>query len=383
MISANKPLIAEPVLDQARQKLAREYSGIRRRLSLSESGLSLVLLLILIFTGVSRWFTTLFHLPSVATAVIFFLVLVIGYEVLTSPLSYYNGFVLPHRYGISTQKLRGWLADLGKGGALSLVFGAAAVAVIYWLLLDFPTLWWLLAWGAMLVVSILMSIIAPVFLVPLFYKVKPLEDLDLKSRLEQLAQKAGARIHGIFILDFSAKVTSANAALMGIGRTRRIVISDTLIQQYPTQEIEVVTAHEIGHHMDRDLIRLFLFQSAVFLAILKVADWILNATVAPLGFNGLADPAALPWLILLFGALSLLLSPLTNSFTRSVERQADEYALTLTQNPESFIDSMTRLTNQNLAVAHPARWEEVLFYDHPSYNNRVAHARAFEKKWLK
>ena len=201
--------------------------------------------------------------------------------------------------------------------------------------------------------------------------------------MEQLAEKAGARINGIFVLDFSVKGTSANAALMGLGRTRRIVISDTLIQQYSTPEIEVVTAHEIGHHMDRDLIRLFLFQWAVFLAILKIADWILNASIAPLGFNGLADPAALPWLILLFGALSLLLSPLTNSFTRSVESQADEYALTLTQNPKSFIDSMTRLTNQNLAVAYPARWEELLFYDHPSYNHRVAHARAFEKKWLK
>ena len=133
----NTPLIAEPVLDQARQKLAREYSRLRRRLSLGESGLSLVLLLILVFTGVSRWFTGLFHLPVVALAVIFFLILVIAYELLTSPLSYYSGFVLPHRYGIATQKLRGWLADLGKGGALSLVFGAAAVACLL-VVVEFP-----------------------------------------------------------------------------------------------------------------------------------------------------------------------------------------------------------------------------------------------------
>lgn len=372
-----------PVLDDARQKKAREYSSIRRRLNLGETGLSLVLLLILTFTGVSRWFTGLFHLPVIVTAIIFFLVLIIGYQLVLSPLSYYHGFTLPHRYGISTQSLRSWLADAAKGGALSLVLGTAAIAIFYWFLIAFPGIWWLLAWGVMLVVSILMSVISPIFLVPLFYKVKPLDDADLKSRLEQLAGKAGAKINGIFILDFSAKVTSANAALMGMGRTRRIVIADTLIQQYSTPEIEVVTAHEIGHHMNRDIIRLFLFQSAVFLLVLIVVNSLLGPAVKYLGLSGVADPAGLPLLILLFGVLTWLVSPLTNYFTRLVESQADEYALQLTHNPQGFINSMTRLANQNLAVAYPARWEEVLFYDHPSYNNRVNHARSFERRWLK
>jgi STE24 endopeptidase len=378
----NKTAMERPVLDEERQKKAREYSSIRRRLSLGETGLSLVILLILTFTGVPRWFTGLFHLPSIVTAIIFFLVLMIGYELVISPLSYYNGFILSHRYGISTQSRRSWLADLGKGGALSLALGTAAIAIFYWFLTAFPSIWWLLAWGVMLVVSILMSIIAPVFLVPLFYKVSPLEDTDLKSRLEQLAAKAGAKINGIFILDFSAKVTSANAALMGMGRTRRIVISDTLVQQYSIPEIEVVTAHEIGHHMNQDIIRLFLFQSAVFLLVLISVNAILGPAVIFLGFNGPADPADLPLLILIFGALTMLVSPLSNYFSRLVESQADEYALQLTHNPQGFIDSMTRLANQNLAVARPAGWEEVLFYDHPSYNKRVTHARSFERRWL-
>ena len=372
-------IIAKPSLDNARQQKAREYSRIRRRLSFSEMGLSLALLLILIFTGISHWFTGLFNWPPVAVAGIFFLVMVVAYEILTSPLSYYSGFILPHRYGISTQKLRGWLVDLVKGGAIGLVFGAAAVVIVYWFLLNFPGFWWLLTWGLMIIVSVVLSIVAPVILVPLFYKVRPLANVELKSKLEQMAQKAGAKVHGIFTLDYSSKGTTANAALMGMGQTRRIVISDTLIQQYSSPEIEVVTAHEIGHHMHRDIYRLFVVQSAVYLIGLKIIDGVLKYTVVPLGYSGLADPAVLPLLVLLLGVFSTLISPLMNTYTRHVESQADGYALSLTDNPEAFIDAMTRLANQNLAVAYPAEWEELWFYDHPSYNRRVEQARFYEK----
>ncbi len=374
-----KTIIEKPTLDQERQKKAREYSRIRRRLSFSEMGLSLALLLLLIFTGVSHWFTGLFNWPVVAVAVIFFLVLIVAYEILTSPLSYYSGFTLPHRYGISTQKLRSWLGDLAKGGSIGLVFGAAAVAIGYWFLLNFPGFWWLLAWGLMIVVTIIMSIVAPVILVPLFYKVRPLADLELKSRLERLAKKAGADVHGIFTLDFSSKGTTANAALMGMGRTRRIVISDTLIQQYSTSEIETVTAHEIGHHLHRDIYRLFVVQSAVYLIGLKIIDAILKAVVIPLGFNGIADPATLPLILLLFGVFSMLISPLVNAYSRHVESQADGYSLNLTDDPEAFIDAMTRLANQNLSIAYPSQWEELLFYDHPGYNRRVEQAHSYEE----
>jgi STE24 endopeptidase len=370
----------EPELDQERQKKAREYSRIRRRLSLGETGLSLILLLILIFTGVSKWFTGLFNWSPIATAVIYFLILVIGYEILTSPLSYYRGFVLPHRYGISIQKLKGWLTDQAKGGIISLLFGTAGIAIVYWFLLSFPDYWWILTWGLIVVVSVLLSILAPVFLVPLFYKVKPLADTELKSRLENLAQKAGARVNGIFVLDFSSKGTLANAGLMGLGKTRRIVVSDTLIKQYTNAEIEVVTAHEIGHHINRDIFRLFLVSIALYLVVLKAIDWILSISFQPLGFSGIADPAILPWLALLFGAFSSIISPLTNSYTRHVESQADGYALGLTHDSRAFINAMTRLANQNLAVAYPGKWEEILFYDHPSYHRRVDQARVYEKQ---
>lgn len=367
-----------PVLDQERQKKAREYSRIQHRLGFAEMGLSLALLLILVLTPVSRWFITLFDLPVLPTAVVFFLVLILAYELITSYLTYYSGFILPRRYGLSTQNLKSWMGDLAKGGGIGLVFGAAAVAIVYWFLLDFQDLWWLLAWAVMIMATVIMSIVGPVALVPLFYKVRPLGDSELRSRLEQLAGKAGASVNGIYTLDFSSKGTTANAALMGIGRTRRIVVSDTLIQEYTLPEIEVVTAHEIGHHLHRDIYRAFVIQSAVYLIGLKIIDVILKSVVPPLGYH-IADPAALPLLLLLFGALSAVFSPLTNAYSRHVESQADNYALALTDDPVAFVDSMTRLANQNLSMADPPRWEELLFYTHPSYNRRVEQARRFKK----
>ena len=280
MLSPQYNPIDTPVLNQDRQLKAREYSKKHRILSLLEMGISLVLLLILIFSGFSKLFISLFPLAPLLKATLYCVVLVLAFGILTSPLNYYAGFVLPHRYGLSIQNLKSWLTDLVKSGILSLVLGSAAVAVIFWLLAAFPGVWWLIAWGLMIGVSLIMTIIAPVFLVPLFFKVKPLDQGELRSRLEQLAAKSGARIQGVFTLDFSTKSTVANAGLMGLGKTRRIVISDTLIKEYSLPEIEVITAHEIGHNQHRDIFRLFVIQSVVFLIVIKIAKRLIREGVS-------------------------------------------------------------------------------------------------------
>ena len=200
----------------------------------------------------------------------------------------------------------------------------------------------------------------------------------MRFRLEQFVAKSGATIQGVFTLDFSTKSTVANAGLMGLGKTRRIVISDTLIKDYSLPEIEVITAHEIGHNQHRDIFRLFVIQSVVFLIVIKIVDVVLKAIAVPLGFNGISDPAILPLFMLIIGVIGSLISPLMNSYTRHVENQADEFALALTNNTQAFIESMTRLTNQNLSVAFPSRWEEFLFHDHPSFGKRVEHAKIFQ-----
>jgi len=256
-------LLVEPEMAPERQQQARKYAGVSRYLTFFELVLTGTLLLILIFSGFSTRFIELFHLPIIPAAVIYFIILVAAYGVISAPIIYYRGFVLPRRYGLSNQSLPGWLGDFIKAGALMLVLGAAIIIAGYWFITILPELWWLLVWGFVVLVSLILSILAPVVIVPIFFKMKPLADTELKERLKQLAKRAGVEIGGIYNIEFSSKSTTANAAMMGMGRTKRIVLSDTLLGRYTVPEIEVVMAHEMGHNRHRDMLRL-LFSSRLY-----------------------------------------------------------------------------------------------------------------------
>ncbi len=361
-------------LDPERQKKAKEYARSRRLAGTVGWLVDAVLLFLIIFGGISSKIRNAISLPTIPAAIVLFLVLVLAYSVISFPFQYYQGFVLPHHYGLSTQNLRSWIGDGLKGLMLNLVLGSGFIALLYWFLYDFPEIWWLLSWGVMLVFSLLLANLAPVAIIPLFLKMRPLGDSELKSKLEELARRAGIKVRGIFIIEFSRKSTTANAAVMGLGNTRRIVLSDTLLEQYPPAEIEVIMAHEFGHQANGDTYRLFTIQSAVMLLILFFGNLLFKYVVASLNFSALSDIAALPWLALIFAALSFIIAPLINAYSRHIETAADDYALSLTDDPDAFANAMTRLTEQNLSVADPGRWIELLTYSHPSYYRRLRHA---------
>jgi len=372
----------EPAPDQLRQVKARKYAKSRRYLASGNLSLAAILLLLLVFGGLSLRLTGLFDLPTVPLAVVYFAILVIAYEVLSAPLSYYQGFVLPHRYGLSVQRFNGWLGDEAKTGVISLTLGAGIVAAVYWFITSFPQMWWLLSWALIILLSLILANLAPRIIGALFFKMTPLSDTDLKLRLEQLAQRAGTNVSGVYTIELSSKGTMANAALMGLGNTKRIVLSDTLLQRYSPLEIEIITAHELGHYLHNDIFRLFVVQSAIWLVGFYVTDIALRVSVVPLGFNSISDVAALPLLMLIFAVFSLLVAPLARAYSRHREVVADEYALRLTDDPKSFINAMTRLTDQNLSEAQPSRWVELLLYNHPSYSKRVENARYYSSHSL-
>jgi len=288
-----------------------------------------------------------------------------------APLSYYYGFVLPHRYGLSKQALASWLRDKVKASGLQLLLGLCLVIIVYWLIGHLPALWWLATVLIMFLVSLILTWLTPTFLIPLFYKLKPLEEGGLKEKLVDLARRAGVDIAECLTMDLSSKATTANAMLSGWGKSRRIIFSDTLLKGYSWDEIEVTLAHELGHRLHHDIPKLIGIQAATFLLAFYLANLTLRAGVVLFSLQGISDIAGLPWLILVLAMLILVLQPALNWYNRRLEIAADETALALSNNPQAFIGLMTKLTDQNLSEAEPSQWAKLLFYDHPPYNERV------------
>jgi STE24 endopeptidase len=371
-------------LDAERQQQAREYARLRRRLSFVDMGISAVGILVLFVFGLDIWLRNLLsglswqpvHGWFVLQVPCYLLILMLVYTLVTAPLSYYSGFVLSHRYGLSTMTLGAWIRDQFKSFALGLVFELLAITFIYLLLAIQPSLWWLEVGVVLLLFSVIMANLAPVLLLPLFYKFSPLPDGELKQRLVALADRAHTRIQGVFTMKMSDKTTAANAALMGLGNTRRVVLGDTMLDRYTPDEIEVVLAHELGHHVHADIWKLIASQSLLTLVGLYLFNIVLHAVVAT-RYLGLSDPATIPLLLVLTGIFGLLIMPLTNGYSRHVEYRADEYALQSTSKIAAFKSAMTRLANQNLAELEPSPLVETLFYDHPSIGKRLRHADAF------
>jgi STE24 endopeptidase len=238
-------------------------------------------------------------------------------------------------------------------------------------------MWWLWAAGGMLVFTVLLSNLAPILIMPLFNKFVPLGDehKDLADRLMALAERANTKVRGVFKFDMSRRTKSANAALTGIGNTRRIVLGDTLINEFSTDEIETVLAHELGHHVHRDIPLLITMGAAGTTVGLYLASLGLNWAIGYFGFDGVADVAAFPALGVILGAYGLVTMPLENAVSRWRERMADEYALQATGKKEAFASAFTRLANQNLGEVDPEKWVVFLFYSHPPLGERITKAQ--------
>lgn len=376
----------QPGLDPERQQKAREYARIRRRLSFVSLAIGVVGVIIFIFTNLDTWLRDILRplawqpIPGWFPwqILVYFLILMLGYQLITTPLSYFGGFVLPHRYGLSTMTLKGWVGDLLKGFVLSLILEILVVELVYALLASQPQTWWLWVALVSLFFSVVMANLAPVLILPIFYKFSPLPEGDLAKRLLALAERAHTRVRGVFTMQMSSKTTAANAALMGLGNTRRIVVGDTMLDRYTPDEIEVVLAHELGHHVHRDIWKLIISQSLLTLLGLYLVNVVLHwAVETQHAYLGLADPATIPLLLALVGAFGLIVMPISNAYSRAIEYQADEYALQVTQKVEAFKSAMTRLANQNLADVEPSPIIEFLFHDHPSIRKRLKHADEF------
>jgi STE24 endopeptidase len=312
-------------------------------------------------------------------AILFFVVLLsLLNELAGLPLGFYSGFQLERQYDLSKETFGGWLADQAKSFGLGVVLGTIAAELVYGFIRLSPDWWWLTAGLTFTLLIVGLANLAPVLLLPIFYTVKPLDKDALRARLLALAERAGARVLGAYEWGLGEKTKKANAALAGIGGTRRILVSDTMLAEFSDDEIEVVLAHEIAHHVHGDIWKGIAFQSALILAGFYLASLVLRVMAGPAGLRGVDDVAGLPLLLLAAGAVSLVMVPAAHAMSRGFERRADRFALDLTRNPRAFISAMRRLGAQNLAEEDPSKVVQWLFYSHPPVRDRIAVAQAFK-----
>ncbi len=357
---------------------SRRYNRIKRWLGMADFAIGLGLLIVLVATG---WTGTLRDLAyrgaaqhyNLAVFLYVSMLMLIG-KVIGLPLDYY-GFRLEHQFHLSNQKPRSWLWDECKSLLIGLVLAVIVVELIYLLLRHDPQYWWLIAWALFLGLIVLLAQLAPVVLFPIFYKFEPLENDELKRRLIVLGERAGTRVRGVYRWHLSEKSKKANAALTGLGATRRIILADTLLDNYSDDEIEAVLAHELGHHVHRHILKSILVQAGITFVGFWLANEVLRYAVDRLHwFETMSDFADFPLLILVSTVLSFLLMPALNAYSRFNERQADRYCFQSVASVEPFISSMTKLAEQNLAEKTPSRWVELLFHSHPAISKRIAAA---------
>jgi STE24 endopeptidase len=362
---------------------SRRYNRIKRWLGVADIVVGFGLLIVLLatgWTGMLRDVAERGASQNYSFAVFLYVsMLMLVSKLIGIPLEYY-GFRLEHRYNLSNQRLRSWIWDEFKSFLIGLIMATIVVELLYMLIRQSPQNWWLVAWAVFLGLMVLLAQLAPVVLFPIFYKFEPIENDELKRRLIVLSERAGTRIRGVYKWRLSEKSKKANAALTGLGATRRIILADTLLDNYSDDEIEAVLAHELGHHVHRHILKSIFVQAGITLVGFWLANEVLHYAVDRRHlFETMSDFANLPLLVLVFTILSLLLMPALNAYSRFNERQADRYCFQSVASVEPFISSMNKLADQNLAEKTPSRWVEWLLHSHPAIGRRVAAAEAWAK----
>jgi len=365
---------ADNASDSGQREQARAYQSTKLRITLITLAINLVVPLVFLFSGGSeglRDFSEGINSSQWVVVAIYLVVAGAGLQLLELPFEIFSSFVVEKRYELLKNSFTGWLWDWVKGTLVQAVLLTALISAIYWLLRSQPDTWWL--WGAISTTVLLLILMAlvPIVLMPLFYKFEPIPEGELKDRLFALADRIGTHVQGIYIWHLGEKTSKSNAAVTGWGRTRRIIISDTLIESSTPQEIEVVMAHELGHHVKKDVWKMMVVQTVLVFISFFVIDLALDTWIDSLELRGVSDIAGLPLVITVSVVVSLIALPIANWLSRKVETAADNYALNLTGMKDEFISAMEKLGDNNMSDREPNKVVEFVFHSHPSIQRRI------------
>jgi STE24 endopeptidase len=367
---------------------AKAYNRQALRLGLVDMAVDFVFLLLLVSfmaKPLDEWLAGFTWLagdglwPRLLRMAVFFLLCTAIHITVSFGLSFYRSYVLEHRFGLSNQTLARWFSQYSKAMLLMAMANLVMFGGLYVILWLTGSWWWLFAALAAFVVTVLIGYIAPVLILPLFIKYEPLSDDHLQNELAQLAQGTGLTIEGTYRLNMSADTKKANAMLAGLGRTRRVLLGDTLLENFTTDEIKVVMAHEIGHHVFKHIYKMLLVSIPYSLLTFYLMDRLLAWWIGP-GYDAAQMPVyAVAMFMLLVFVLGTLTGPLQAALMRHFERQCDWYALERTQMADAYRSAFTKLARLNKADPDPHWLEVLLFDDHPPIAARLAMADRFQR----
>ena len=362
---------------------AKKYNNIKLAIGIGEGIFSFILILLFVWLGYSlqlEFFLSNYFANSYLLFIAF--VLVIGFigSILSFPVSWYSGFFLEHKYNLSNQTFWKWIWEGLKGLLVSLVIGIPILLTFYYVLNTFYSLWWLPFAIIMFLISVVLSQIFPVLIFPIFYKITPLEDENLRARITNLAKNAKLKVENVYKFNMSKNTKKANAAFTGLGKTKRIILGDTLLNNYSMEEIETVIAHELGHYKNKHIIKNIIIGTASSFLTLFLIALLYQKSLDWFGFESITQVSALPLLALWSMLIGIIQTPLGNILSRKFEYEADEYAVIETKNPFAFKKTLEKLTDQNLGDKEPHPFVEWFFYSHPSIKNRIAAINQFAVK---
>ncbi|MDO8603015.1 MAG: M48 family metallopeptidase [Candidatus Omnitrophota bacterium] len=360
---------------------AKQYSTIKHRIAIIGIFLTPISLWVLLIIGIPTYFKNAAFLISgkeYVSLIIFYALTGTLYYAISLPLEFYSGFMLEHRFSLSNQSLKDWIIMEAKKSIIAFIISAPLVVSLYAFLKISPLNWWL--WTAFLwfFISIILAKFAPAIIVPLFYKYSPVKDADLSQRLGRLVARFGFKASGVYELNISKDTKKANAALLGLGRQKRIVLCDTLLSNFSHSEIEAVMAHELGHHKLNHMWKLILSGGFFTFVTFFFANTIFLKLHTFFGYRLIHDYESIVLIYFATTILSIPLIPAANALSRRMEKDADKFALKATGDVSAFMATMKRLGEQNLADVNPGRFYEIMLYDHPPISRRIALAESLK-----
>lgn len=372
-VSERMPVAVPPATPSALR-----YYASGNRLWVLDQVVSIVLLTIVLFSGVSarlrtwarrigrHWFFTI---------VVYFALFTIGSFIVTLPLTYYEEFVRQHAYGLSNQTLQKWWTDSLTSLAVTCVAGGLFVWVPYLLLRKSPRRWWLYTAAAAIPFIVIANLVAPVWIAPLFNKFEPMHDQALEARILALADRAGIEGGRVFEVNKSVDTKTLNAYVAGLWQTKRIVLWDTIIARMDDRELLFVMGHEMGHYVLGHIWQLVALNSLMILLLLYAAYKTMGSIVARwaqrFGFSDIADVASLPLLLLVANVFSLAITPVPLAFTRHIEHEADRFGLEITQTNHSAGTAFVKLQQDALGNPWPGPLFKLWRSDHPPLGERI------------